>query len=158
MSQLAELPVFDLLASHVTKLTGRELMLSRVLRLVWLSILVDVVMWSTPIFADALAQDVWNPTGLSFDRCLQLGQKAMGDLGSKDVRPEIKFTGMGFVEGSYGDYTISIICMTAKDVVVFSVAAHTVLNYLPFLNRYPWKSAIVQTKSGSFPCSGRLLA
>jgi hypothetical protein len=85
---------------------------------------VGVVLWSSPIFAQAprLVGDVFYPTGLSFDRCLQGGQAALRDIGSKNATTQTIFTGMGWVFGTIGNFQVSIACVTAKDVIVFSAA------------------------------------
>jgi len=85
---------------------------------------VGVVLWSSAVLGQApgFAGNVWYPTGLSFDRCMQRGEATLREMGSKDVHKDINFTGMGWLNGSIGDYRLSIACITAKDVVVFNGA------------------------------------
>ena len=85
---------------------------------------VSVVLWSSAVLGQApsVAGNVWYPTGLSFDRCMQRGEATLREMGSKDVLTNINFTGMGWIVGTIGDYRLSIACITAKDVIVFNVA------------------------------------
>jgi hypothetical protein len=53
---------------------------------------------------------------------MQQGQATLRNMGSKDVFTSINFTGMGWIGGTIGDYRFTIVCITAKDVVVFNVA------------------------------------
>jgi len=85
---------------------------------------IGIVLWPSAVLGQAPSSDgdVWYPTGLSFDRCMQRGEAALRAMGSADVWTHINFTGMGWIGGTIAGYSFRIACITAKDVIVFNVA------------------------------------
>src|SRR5207249_4072696 len=78
------------------------------------------ILWSSPMHAQkATSGDAWAPAGLSQNTCMQRGQAAMRSAGLQNVRTTSPLDGMGWVDGTLGEYSITVGCITAKDVIVF---------------------------------------
>lgn len=79
------------------------------------------------VIADAHAQSpaqvnsVWQPQALSYGDCMQRGADAMRKAGGTNVSQQ-NGVGMGFVNGTLGDYTATIMCITSKGLVILSIA------------------------------------
>ena len=102
----------------------KQLMMAEMSHAARALIVAGLGLWSSPILAQApgLGGDVFYPTGLSFDRCMQGGQAALREMGSKDVITKTVFTGMGWVFGTIGNFSVHIACITAKEVIVSAAA------------------------------------
>jgi hypothetical protein len=72
--------------------------------------------------APSISMSVWTAPGLSFNDCMQKGADAMRREGGTMSQQNTSFPGMGFINGSLGDYSLIINCMTFKGTVTFIVA------------------------------------
>jgi hypothetical protein len=91
-----------------------------VVRRIRVLVAATVLLWSSPMYAQiATWADAWFPAGLSHNACVQRGEAAFGRAGAQNVRTAVNFPGMAWISGSIGEYSITVACVTAKDVIMF---------------------------------------
>jgi hypothetical protein len=87
-------------------------------------VVATVLLWSSPIYAQepVLLADVWFPTGLSHNTCVQRAETALRDVGAQGVKTSAPFVGLAWINGGIGEHKITVGCITARDVIMFVLA------------------------------------